>query len=612
MTGFESDISKRVELYLSREDEDDEVEGESWEELVALLDEAIKASPDAALFGLRARMNSAAYDHYSAMCDWEQAVALDPAGREATLTLAGLRLRSPDRLAESAIRHEKYVAQGSPAPCDDEEEEDGEDDWDDADQERAVALAEHYAADATRSLLRLVDEHGADLDFVHSMFDAFDEFYNLDTWVHYTMLLKVLAAHPDDMALRAREARYLTGLANHCAIDSEEIPAGYWESVSGQRLHVVTLERAVRCIDEVCALAPDPALLVSKADMLSAIEHYPAAAAVYRQAAALFDSAAASAADDVREELSDKAGDARTQAELCLQGRQAINNANFASIETAMQGLQDMRAEWRLEAGREAPEDDYGMADKLAELRGALEESEPTMTDEQRDQYHRLAESLARQTVGMISLDAVELGPIDGADLEGGLLPWFDSIRPELERSGLTLGQQFDNPSNNRMLRTQCQGQWWTDASGASALVVEGARSLTFTLRRLLTELSDQSFIMTADDRCRSFWQYGPTIDALSVDGTTPLATMIALHQVRVARALAARPDLHANPIDSLARLAEAENRARVAKLDFRKKEKITEIEVRGMHVQFHDEFKAMLEAAITQKHGELDQRSST
>lgn len=593
MTEFESAVSTRVELYLASEDE---IEGESWEELVAILDEAIKTSPNAALYGLRARMFMAAYEPYSAMCDLEQAVALAPADREAILALAGTRLKRPERMAESAVRHEKYVAQGSPAPADEDDEEEEEDDWDDADEERAAALAEQYAASATQSLIRLVRDHGAELPFMHRMFDAFDEFYSLDTWVHYTLLLKVLAAHPNDVALRAREARFLTSIVNHCAVDGEEIPAGYWESVSGMRVHVATLDQAVRCIDEVCALAPDPALLVSKADMLAAIEHYPAAAATYTQAAQLFDSAAASAADDVREELFDKASEARTQAGLCQQGRQAINKANFAAMEGAMQKLADMRTQM----GLEADTDDDGMADTLAELHGALEESEQAMTDEQRAEYHRLAESLAQQTVGILGLEPIELNPIANADLEGGLIPWFDSIRPALEQSGLTLGQQFDNPANNRMLGAQCQGQWWTDGSGASALVVEAVKSLT--LKRLMTELSDQTFIATVDDRCRSFWQYGPSIDALSVDGTTPIATMIDLHLARVARVLAARPDLRANPIDSLARLAEVENRARIAKLDFRFKEKVTEVEVRGMHVQFHDEFKALLKTAIAQK----------
>ncbi len=597
MTVFASEISNRVESYLAS---DDEIEGESWEALVAILDEAITATPDAALFGLRARMFIAAYESYSAMCDWERAVALAPADREATLALACLLLNRPDRMAESAVRHEKWVARGSPAPLadadDEDEEDDEEDDWDEADEERAVALAEHFVANGTRSLAGLVHEHGGDLEFMYRMLDALDELYGLDTWVHYTLVLRMLAAHPNDIALRAREARFLTVLAGHCVSESEEIPAGYWESVSGTRLHAITIERAVRCIDEVCALASDPALLESKADMLAAIEHYPAAATTYRQAAQLFDRAAASAADDEREEFADRADNARTQADLCEQGRQAINNANFASMENAMQKLADMRAQM----GIEAEADNDGVADSLAELRGALEEGERAMTDEQRAEYRRLAESVAQDVVGMISLTPIELKPIAKADLEGGLIPWFDSIRPALERGGLTLGQQFDNPANNRILGTQCQGQWWTDRGGASALVVEAVKSLT--LRRLMTELSDQSFIITADDRCRSFWQHGPAIDGLSVDITTPIATMIDLHLARVARVLAARPDLRALPIDSLARLAETENRARIAKLDFRFKENITEIEVRGMHVQFHDEFKALLEAAIAQR----------
>ena len=597
MTETAIDISNRVETYLASEDE---IEGESWEELVAILDEALKVAPVAALFCLRARMFIAAYEPYSAVCDWEQAVELAPADREATLALAGVRLARPDAIAESAIRHQKDVAQGSPAPREEEESEDEDidedDDWDDADAERAAALAEYYAADATQSLVRLVHEHGADLAFVHRLFDALDDLYSLDPWVNYTLLLEVLAAHPNDPTLRLREARFLAALAGHCAIDGDEIPPGFWESVSGQRLHAITVERAVRCIDEVCALAPDPALLVSKADMLAAIEHYPAAVAAYHHAAQLFDNAAANASDEEHKELANQAGDARAQASLCQQGTHAINSANLATMENAMQNLADMR----VQMGQEPAADDNGLAETLAQLRASLGDGALAMTDEQRVEYQRLAESVAQKTVGMISLSPIELNPIAADELSGELMPWLDSIRPALEASGMSLGQQFDNPANNRIMGTQCQGQWWTDGSGTSALVVEAVKSIT--LKRLITELSDGRLVTTADDRGRSFWQYGPVFDALSVDGTTPIATMIDLHRARVARILAAKPVLYANPIDSLVRLAETENRARVAKLDFRFQQKITEIEVRGMHMQFHDEFKAMLEAAIAPK----------
>lgn len=589
-------ISTRVEHYLASEDE---VEGESWEELVAILDEAIAAAPDAVLLGLRARMFSAAYEPYSAMIDLERAVALSPADRDAALALASLLLKGPDRLAESAVRQEKYVAQGSPAPIDDQTEEDyedEEDDWDEADDERAAALAEHYAAKGTQSLTSLLHDHGSDLHFVHRVFDTVDELYNIDVWVHYTLLLRALATHPQDLPLRAREARFLAALASHCAIEGDAIPSGYWESVSGQRVHAITLERAVRCIDEVCATEPDPALLASKAELLAAIDHFPAAVDAYRQAAQLFDNAAAGASDEMREELAEKAEDARAQAELCQQGRHAINNANLSAMEDAIQKVAEMRAQMGMEA---APEHS-NMAASLAELRGAVGEGERPITEEQRAEYRRLADSTAQKMVGMNSLDPIVLAPIATEDLEGGLQPWLGSIRAALEASGLTLGQQFDNPANNRMLGTQCQGQWWTDGSGTSALVVEAVK--TITLKRLMTELSDNSLIMTADDRGYSFWQQGPAIDSMSVDRTTPIATMIGLHTARVARVLAARPNLRANRIDSLERLAEAENRARIAKFNFRLKEKVTEMEVRGMHVQFHDEFKALLEAALDEK----------
>jgi hypothetical protein len=608
MTHISQEISKRVEQYLIDEEE---VEGQSWEELVAILDDAIKTAASAELYALRARMFIAAYEPYSAMRDWEQAVALAPHDRDAQLALAGLRLKRPDSMAESTVRHEKFVAQGGvPATQDDEdgeqeeedeyEDEEEEDDWDEADEERAAMLAQRYTDEGTQALLALFDAHVNDLVFVHQLFEALDELYTFDTWSHYTLLLKALAAHPNDIALRKREARFLVALASHCAVDSEATPAGFWESVSGQRLHVVTLERAVRCIDAVCALAPDGALVVAKADLLAALEHYPAAVAAYEQAATMLDGAAATADDEQAEELSETADEARAQAALCQQGRAAINQANFASIESAVAQMADMRAAM----GMEPATDDHGMNASLAELRGALESATLAMTDDQRTEYARLAESVARQTVGTIELDPIELHPIATSGLEGGLLPWFDSIRPDLEQSGLRLGAQFDNPANNRMLGAQCQGQWWTDAGGASALVVEAVNA--FSLKRLVTELSDRRFIITADDRGRSFWEQGPGTDLVSVDGDTPIGTMVGLHLARVARVLAANPALHAVPIDSLARLAETENRKRIAKYEFRMREGVTELEVRGMHVQFHDEFKALLDAQLREKMASL------
>jgi hypothetical protein len=117
-----------------------------------------------------------------------------------------------------------------------------------------------------------------------------------------------------------------------------------------------------------------------------------------------------------------------------------------------------------------------------------------------------------------------------------------------------------------------------------------------------VTEFDDHSFMMTADDRGKSFWESGPAIDSISVDADTPVGDMVELHLARVARKLADTPGLSALPIDSLERLAQVENRARESKIAFRLNEHITEVEVRGMHVQFHQQFKALLDAAIGAK----------
>lgn len=575
-------LCTRIDVYLS--DESDAVDDDG-DALMELLEAAIAAHPgEARLYVLRARMHAMAYYILDAANDWEQALQLAPDDRIAALELARLRLRRADRLAEMAVRREKAAASPVQQALDGDE-----DDWDEADDARASALAAQFETGATQALRKLMCVHVADLDFVLLLLDALDDMHNVSPWVHYTLLLQALAAHPGITELKTREARFLVSLAGHCGIDSEEIPAGYLETFSGQRFHVITLERALRAIDAAIAIAPDPALLSSKGELLTAMEQYQDAAMAYAQAAELFDGIA-------DEDATEHADAARKQENLCRQGRGALIEDQFAMVDGAMEQL----AELHRSMGSEPDSGQEEMKSSMAQCRDSLESVADGLDAEQQAEYERMAESVAQQTVNLISFEPIVLLPIAQADLVGGLSPWYAEIGGQLAAAGLGFRHQFDNPTNTRLLGMQCQGQLWTDAGGGSALVAETVRSLT--LKRLVTELSDHSFIMTADDRARSFWEYGPSIDPMSVDADTPIGDMVQLHLARVARRLADTPGLSAVPIDSLERLAEVENRARTEKIAFRYSQLITEAEVRGMHVQFHDQFKALLTSAIAQK----------
>lgn len=582
MTNQLAELCSRIDVYLNDESDDD------GDELMELLEAAIEANPgEARLYAQRARMHDMACYILEAANDWEQALALAPGERDTALALASLRLRRADRLAEFAVRREKAAANPGAREQDDEDEE--EDDWDEADDARAGALSAELEAAGSRALRELMRAHGADLDFVLALFDAVDELYSLSPWVHYTLLLQALAAHPGITELKTREAKFLVSLAAHCAVDSEQIPAGYLESIFGHRFHVATLERAVHAIDAVTAVAADADLLMSKGELLLAMDQYQDAGAACLQAAELFDAVA-------DEDEGERAANARQQADLCRQGRAALVEDQFAQMRAAMERLADMRRS----RGGDPDEGLEEMNASLAEARAAVDASGPGFDAEQQAEYARMAQSVAEQTVNLISFEPIVLLPISEAELAGGLAPWYGEIGPALQQAGLSFLLQFDNPSNTRMLGMQCQGQLWTDAGAGSALVAETVRTLT--LKRLVTEFDDHSFLMTADDRGRSFWEYGPTIDPMSVDADTPIGEMVQLHLARVARRLADTPGLSAVPIDSLERLAQVENRARENKIDFRFSEKITDTEVRGMHVQFHDEFKALLTGAITER----------
>jgi hypothetical protein len=573
------DISKRVELFLNPADNDEDDGDGDWDGLMADLEEAIAADPGQAwLYRLRARMHAAGYDIYSASLDWARALELAPEDRDTALELATLHLRRADRLAETAVHRAKPRSEA--AGDDEEDADEDEDDWDEADEEQAAALSAEFSSAGDTALRALMRSHVGDMPFAQRLLDALDELHAVSPWTHYTLLLQALAAHPGHPSLLAREARFLAFLAGHCATDTDEIPAGYLETLSGQRLHAITVQRALKAIDAV--VNPGGALLLTRAELLEALAQYPQAADAYAQAAALLDD--------------EEATIARARAALCTRGRQALIEDQFAMVAGAMEQL----AEMRRKMGSEPDDEQDDMAATMAESKAALEAVDEGLDDDERAKYIALAESTAAKTVGLISFEPIVLNPIAESALEGGLSPWYAGMAPELEAAGLSFLAQFDNPANTRALGMQCQGQVWTDAGGASALVAETVKALS--LKRLVTELEDHSIIMTVDDRGRSFWQGGPAMDVSSVDAATPIGDMAELHLARVARRLADSPGLRAIPIDSLARLAEVENRAREAKIAFRFDEGITDIEVRGMHVQHHDEFKDLLAAAVRRK----------
>ncbi|WP_028103720.1 hypothetical protein [Pseudoduganella violaceinigra] len=566
---------------------DDEAD---YDEVRARLDTYLAAHPgEAEAYRLRARLLEGGYEVISACVDWLAAARLDPSDRDSALKGLRIQYRWAHALAEEQLGLNEE--DGEEVDEDEEEEEDYEPD------PRLEALTLQIKNETIASLRTLAAAHAADAPFTLQLLSTMENMALESAWLPYEFILSALAANPTHAGLLKAEAKFIAHSASGW-LESEQIPAGFFEDANGTRYHAATVMQALDAIAAVPGLADEGELLDLQAGLLRSLSRYEAAAAAYAQAAVAWDRAAAAATDEEeRESLTDSAEESRREAEQCAGGRRAVQEGQLAAMREAAAKLKEMRGRF--------PE--MGNAGDDAELEALCGQWEQQQEDqdagpdaEQLAELSGMAEKIADQVVGLLSFDPVELVPQDAAKLPGGVNPWFAEIAPALLECGLQLQTGFDNPWNTRMLKAQCQGQLWSDAAGSVALTAETVKTLQ--LVRIFSELEDGTLLLTAANRGKSMFSSGPRVDVLSLDPDIPLADMLRLHQARLARTLAAHQGSRAQPLNTLERMATVETHLRKFGVAFRLEQGITEVEVLGMHVFHHKAFFALIRDAVDKR----------
>jgi hypothetical protein len=565
-----------------------------------LLDKKIAAQPhEPALYRLRAQLYAAACDRLSAWQDWVRINALVPHDRDAALEMACLQYQLAVQIADAEMH-----GVDDPNPMID----DGSriaDEWAGAAADSEARIA-HLRQQAIALLCSLMRQHADDSVFALQLLVVWNRLPVWEPWVHYTLILTALTAHPHHRELRKQEADYLVTLANAVAEDDNKISSGYFADSLGSPCHALTVERALQAIDTLLNDGVEADLLSSKAALLTALQDYPGAADAYRQLAQAYDHLLTGAAQDAQAELIESRDRATTQAALCSAGRHAFIAAQFGDIDASMARFRDMQ---QALSERIAGDNDQWQLHN-AEIDGAIAQWREATGDiateppeERRLLLIASARKIAQKTVALINQQSIELHAIDGEAQQ--VVLWFNQIAPQLEAAGLTLQAWFSHHATSPSMTEAACHQFWNDATHQFAFTAETVRQLR--LRRLLSELSDGSLLVTADTRGTSYYASGPDIDTFQVFKDTSISDMIALHQARVALALAMTPGLHVRAVDSLSRLQEVENRMRVLKNRFRAEVGMTDAEIRGLHVDFHDYFSALLKNEMAMLIAALD-----
>lgn len=534
----------------------------------------LAASEDAHLYRLRARLHSAAYEHVAAWQDWERVVTMAPNDLLAGLERVQLQHRYARYLAAHVLGKDFLTIA----------EDDG----------AHAAKVEQLQGQALDTLQQAMREHRADPEFILAALETWDQLYAPAPWRRYRLILGALAVNPRHARLLKAEAYFLTELAgDHDGADKAK--PGFFDTISGGRYHAATTERALDALDACLESGADPDLLMAKASLLVALEYFDAAAAAFASAAQMYGSRAASASGEQQQLLAGQRDEAQAMNLRCGGGRAGYVRSHFEEVGVATARLQEMAAKSQNQPqSRTAPTE---LEELVAKWQSVVDTATQGPSPGERDKLAGIAKRLAKSTMSLVHLEPVELHAMSINGLEEPVSPWLLEVAPQLSKVGLKMLTWFDNPNNNRALGVQCQAQLWLDGHGASALTVETGK--TAKLRRLLTTFDDGTMFVTADSRGATYTTSVVGVEGFNVDKDTPIGDMAALHLAGVARRLAARPGLRALPLDSVARLCEAENRMRLLKNAHRLRHGIGDIEIRGMNLMHHAAYAVMLKEEV-------------
>lgn len=549
----QTDLGARLEHVLNSDGDPDA--------LFAQLQQEIDRHPqDASLYTLRARLNDACGYRSPAWRDLQQAAALAPGDREAALALVAYQCRHASSLAW--------------ALSDDDEDDDAVD-----------AKGAGLEAQAVDGLWRLMRDYAGDAAFALRLSRVPEEAHLWRPWDRYALVLTALAAHPDDWALRKQEALVLASLAS-MSPDVEDIPLGYFEDWYGNRMHALGVERALAAIEPLLSERPDTDLLAEQASLLTAIERLAEAAAIHARLIAIYEEQLRHAPPAVRDDLRERLERARQDHADCAGGTATYLVSQESMLASTIAHLAKLNGGSRVDELRSD-------ADIWRRQARAMQDGpDPEMKAE----LDQVAPVVAGQIIGMLSEPPVALRTQRADDIDGGLAPWFDELAPGLHAAGLSLATGFENPNYTGRFGSH-QGQLWTHPQGRLAVVAECVPGIQ--LVRVLSQLSDGSVQVTSGALGTSTFSAGPGVGLVWMLPDTPVSDMVMLHGAVLARRLAATPGLSPRPIATVAQLAQAENDMLALKAAFRRSVGVTDAEIRGMHVQYHDYFARVLKAEV-------------
>ncbi len=583
-----------------------------YDEVLAELNQQIAAHPDSIeLLKLRLSLHEAAYDRAAMWQDRKLLLALQPDDLELALTIAYSQYFWAQMFAEQHCSAQLEAA--GAYRLDEVDEAEAEAITSSpafaAAQEAVTLRADAIRAETVANYHALMRQHAHNPDAAQKIFEFWDKTVLWSPWQSYLLLAAALQAQPGAKPYRKREALYLAFLAKQEEDGLTKVPTGYFVDHVLGHIHARTAYDALDAIHAIDGHEEDRELLAARAELQQALGDYTAAAASYRQLAAICQTELDHATEpEAREALQAQIDEARQAATNCEGGSKALQENRIATMEAAISSVQSkmsereekMRARFGADYPQSARPDFKEAMDSLNNWHNRIDHLVAAPTEEEKATLREKAASVAARTVGLVRFTPVVLSPMTRHDFTSELPVWFNEVEATLRAEKLEFAGWYQNLQNVEILKKEAPGQLWL-SSGKDFLVSAEATDKV-RLKRCMSELSDGTVMITADARGSGFYSSGPKVDSFNVFKSTPIAEMVAVHRARLAVKLARHPELTIVPIDGLTRAQEIEGKMKRHANEFRIKYGITDAEIRGMNVKHNAFFAAELKREVAER----------
>jgi len=446
---------------------------------------------------------------------------------------------------------------------------------DDEEGDDAAAVAA-----AVERLRALATAQIGDAAFLARLLESWDEHVYSHPWPRVAAALSALAAYPQDRALqRALIRGWVAASAAPPGFElpDDRTPVGFAESVQGGRTDALAAQHALREID--CALArdgDDADLRLERARLLSDLNLFAAAADDFDRAAALLSTPSLIQAGGP-----ERARDAADEARRHREGRASLSAALAGALGNAMAQLADPN---------EGLQASFSDLDRL--LRG-----QPDLPDEEAMQeLAALARTIATQVATPSMFEPAPWREMGADEVAQGLDPRQHAADAAWQAHGLRPVCWAEHAAYSRRFGAQAVCGVWLHDSGDTVALHSTAGAVEAV--DLETEFADGTQLVTTLGRGRNFLGGGPAIDTLHVDAVLPRAHLLALHRARVAHRLAKGSAL-VRPQRRFADFVAAQERQRMAKLDYRRRVGLDDFEACGIPAPFPEHFVPRVQEAV-------------